>query len=65
MSRCSCGNSKIKHWHLACVDCWNLVPTDLQFRVYNLYKHACGSTEHHEAVAECYRVIHAKRKEAA
>jgi hypothetical protein len=62
---CSCGNTKRKHWHLACAQCWNLVPTDLQERVYHLFKTRKGSEEHMQAIRECYQQIHTKRRAAA
>lgn len=60
MSKCSCGRPK-NSFHLACPDCWALVPRDLQHRVYDLYRKARGSPEHVEAVREAFHAIHQGR----
>lgn len=59
---CSCGKPRAKAWHLACADCWALIPRSLQELVYRLYQTDCGSDEHVAAVRRCYEAIRAARK---
>lgn len=54
---CSCGKPRDKHWHLACPDCWALIPTALQDEVWDEVKVRPGSPEHRSAVRRCYEAI--------
>lgn len=54
---CSCGKPRSKPWHLACGDCWALVPAPLQTKVFTLFRTARGSDEHLAAVRECFAKI--------
>lgn len=58
---CSCGNPREKDWHLACPECWSLIPKPLQDDVYRLYKSAQGSPDHIAAVRRCYDAIRERR----
>jgi hypothetical protein len=58
---CSCGQPRRKPWHLACAQCWALVPAPLQAKVFDLYQTARGSGDHISAVRECHEVIRANR----
>jgi hypothetical protein len=62
---CSCGKARRKPWHLACADCWALVPAPLQAKVFNLYRTARGSGEHIAAIRECHEAIRRYRPLAA
>ena len=62
---CSCGKPRTKAWHLACADCWALIPKPLQDDVYRLFKAEQGSDDHIAAVRRCYEAIHAGRAENA
>lgn len=58
---CSCGKPRAKSWHLACPDCWSLIPQPLQELVYRLFREAQGSDDHIAAVRRCYEAIRAAR----
>lgn len=62
---CSCGKPRQKPWHLACTECWNLVPGPLQQEVFRLYKTERGSTFHISKVRECHEAIRRNRPLAA
>jgi hypothetical protein len=57
--KCSCGQPKAKHWHLACPACWALIPKPLQDEVYHLFKTQQGSDDHVACVRRCYEAIRA------
>lgn len=54
---CSCGKPRSKPWHLACPDCWALVPAPLQKKVFDLFETERGSTFHIAAIRECHEAI--------
>lgn len=58
---CSCGKPRAKHYHIACPECWALVPRDLQTRVSTLYRQRPRTVEHLTAVRLCYAAIHKAR----
>lgn len=58
---CSCGKQRDKDWHLACPECWALIPVPLQNEVFRLFKNERGSDKHVAAVRRCYEVIHDRR----
>lgn len=58
---CSCGQPRTKSWHLACQQCWDTIPKELQDEVYHQYKTAQGSPEHITAIRKCYEAIRAAR----
>lgn len=64
-NNCTCGRRKAQNWHLACPQCWALVPVPLQTKVYHFYKTARGGDEHVAAVRDCYAAIHAARPQRA
>ena len=58
---CSCGNKKAKSFHLACTQCWALVPKPLQDKLWHFYRTARGSGDHHGAMRECLLTIQKAR----
>jgi hypothetical protein len=62
---CSCGKPRTKDWHLACPDCWSIIPTSQQNEVFWLFKTERGSNRHIAAVRRCYEVIRASREQSA
>jgi hypothetical protein len=59
---CSCGKPRTKSFHLACPECWALVPQALQTKVYRLFKREPGSDAHRAAVRDCYEHIRRGRE---
>ncbi len=56
-NRCRCGGRKLEGWHLLCPWCWDLVPEEMQQRLYFEYKKECGSAAHNLVIREIYRLL--------
>lgn len=60
---CPTCQGKKKTDQVSCLECWQLVPYQLQVKIYRLFEQQRGSQSHLDAIQEGVEAIEAAKKE--